>query len=158
MHDLNPCRSSPRYSYTYALIPSCESLRLCFLTLDFHIQSTMYIIHTNHHTYHTACYEQNTQDTTMHDLDPCLSSPRYSYTYALIPSCEAPISKGPIDNPSTCGISTLGHLAPKSWYRTGTNYPWTPSYSAPLRYVPSPGPIHSYLNLKYENKIFNYSL
>ena len=35
-------------------------------------------------------------------------------------------------------VSTLGHCAPKSWYRTGTIYSWTPSYSAPPQYVPSP--------------------
>ena len=31
-------------------------------------------------------------------------------------SCDALISRGPVDNPSTCEISVLGHLAPKSWY------------------------------------------
>ena len=71
--------------------------------------------------------------------------------------CDAPISGGPVDNPSTSEISVLGRFAPKSWYRISTNYPWTPSYSAPLPYVPSPGPIHSYLNLKYEKKMNNYS-
>ena len=133
-----------------------ESLRLCFLTLVFNIQSTLYIIHTNHHTYHTACQAQYTQHTTMHDLDPCPLSPRYSYTYALISSCDAPISGGPVDNPSTHEIFILGHWAPKSWYWTSTNYLWTPSYSTPLPYVPSLGPIHSYLNLNYENKTINY--
>ena len=37
------------------------------------------------------------------------------------------------------------------------NYSWTPSYSAPPQYIPSPGSIHSLLNLKYEHKTFNYS-
>ena len=59
---------------------------------------------------------------------------------------------GPVDNLLTYRISVLGRLAPKSWYQTGTNYPWTPGYSTPLPYVPSPGPIHSYLNLKYKKK------
>ena len=72
-------------------------------------------------------------------------------------ACGAPIFGGPVDNPSTRGISILGHFAPKSWYRTNTIYSWTPSYSALPQYVPLPGPIHSYLNLKYENKTFNYS-
>ena len=70
---------------------------------------------------------------------------------------ETLISGGPIDNPSTSGISVLGHFAPKSWYRTGTNYPWTLSYLAQLPYVPSLGPIRSYLNLKYEKTMNNYS-
>ena len=78
----------------------------------------------------------------------------YSTCVAL---CDAPISGGLVDNPSTRGISVLGRLAPKSWYRIGTNYPWTSSYSVPLPYVPSRGPIHSYLNLKYEKKMNNYS-
>ena len=78
----------------------------------------------------------------------------------LINHCEfvdAPIFGGSVDNSSTRGISILGNFAPKFWHRTSTNYMWTPSYSEPPRYVPSPGPIHSYLNLKYENKTLNYS-
>ena len=71
--------------------------------------------------------------------------------------CDAPIVGGPVNNPSTHRIYVLGRLAPKSWYRTGTNYPWTPSYSALLPYIPSPGLIHSYLNLNYEKKMNNYS-
>ena len=77
---------------------------------------------------------------------------------AAFTTSDAPIFGGPVDNPSTYGISILDHLAPKSWYRTGTNYPWTPSYPTPLPYIPLPGPIHSYLNLKYEKKMNNYSL
>ena len=72
--------------------------------------------------------------------------------------CDALISGGHIDNTSTHRISVLGYLAPKSWYRAGTNYLWTPSYSTPLSYVPSLGPIYSYLNMKYEKKMNNYSL
>ena len=40
---------------------------------------------------------------------------------------DAPIFGGLIDNLSTHGISVLGRIAPKSWYQTGTNYPWTQS-------------------------------
>ena len=72
--------------------------------------------------------------------------------------CDAPISESPVDNPSTRGIYILGRFAPKSWYWTDINYPWTSSYLTPLPYVPSSGPIHSYLNLKYEKKMNNYSL
>ena len=47
---------------------------------------------------------------------------------------------------------------PKFWYWTGTNYPWTPSNSEALPYVPSPGPIHSYLNLKLWSPEFSESV
>ena len=72
-------------------------------------------------------------------------------------TCDTPIFGGPIDNPSTHGISVLSHVAPKSSYRNGTNYLWTLSYLAPLPYVPSPDPINSYLNLKYEKMTIDYS-
>ena len=80
-----------------------------------------------------------------------------SHGRVRIPHYDTRISGGPVDNSSTCRISILGRLTLKSWNRTSTNYPWTPSYSAPLPYVPLPRPIYSYLNLKYEKRINNYS-
>ena len=35
--------------------------------------------------------------------------------------------------------------------------PHGPSVNIPNIYIPLPGPIHSHLNLKYENKMLNYS-
>ena len=100
---------------------------------------------------------------TIHHVYYSHKSPHISHNmlstklYALIPSYDALIFGGPVDNPSTRRIYVLGRFAPKSWYLTSTNYPWTPSYSAPLPYAPSPGPIHSCLNLKYEKKMNNYN-
>ena len=34
----------------------------------------------------------------------------------------APKSEGPVDQPSTCKITTLGHSAPKSWYQVLITY------------------------------------
>ena len=45
--------------------------------------------------------------------------------------CDAPIFGVPLTNRQPAEVFTLGHFAPKSWHRTGTNYSWTPSYSAP---------------------------
>ena len=72
--------------------------------------------------------------------------------------CDVPIFGDPVDNPSTHRISIISRLALKSWYQTSTNYPWAPSYLTPLPYIPSPGLILSYLNLKYKKKMNNYSL
>ena len=51
-----------------------------------------------------------------------------------------------------------GYLTPIG-FRMLTSYQWDPrdKGATPLPYVPSPGPIHSYLYLKYENKMNNYS-
>ena len=58
--------------------------------------------------------------------------------YAILTKidCGTPKSEGPIDQSSTCGITTLGHCALKSWYQMSNNYLWAPSYSAPPRNVP----------------------
>ena len=139
---------------------SLYSISSAYATTNIHhtyFPYTIYQVYDFHNIMHIShiFIHQNAQ--WMHDLNTYPSSPRYLYTKALIPSCDAPISKGLIDNPSTRRISVLGRLVPKSWYQTSTNYPWTSSYSAPLPYVLSPRPIHSYLNLKYEKKMNNYS-
>ena len=65
----------------------------------------------------------------------------------------------PLTNGQPTEVSALGHCASKSWYPIGTNYSLIPSYSAPPRYAPSSGPIHSYLSKKkYENNALKYSL
>ena len=56
--------------------------------------------HTNHITYTTIhTTHDHTSIIKVHNgcmIYPCPSSPRYSYTYALIPSCEAPFPGGPL--------------------------------------------------------------
>ena len=69
---------------------------LISITVIFHILFTKYRIHTIYNI--ASCnishilIHQNVQ--WMLDLNPCLSSPRYLYTRALIPSCDAPILEG----------------------------------------------------------------
>ena len=58
--------------------------------------------------------------------------------------CDAIKSGGPVDQPSICGITTLGHNAPKSWYKTSFNYLWALSYST--------------LRCKYENNSLKQSV
>ena len=48
-------------------------------------------------------------DASLHGLRCVLMQEGKVVTY-----CDAPISRGPVDNPSTSGISVLGHLASKS--------------------------------------------
>ena len=68
------------------------------------------------------------------------------YSQSDIADVKPQFPRVPLTSHQPAEDSTLGHCAPKSWYRTGTIFPWTPSYSAPPRYVPSPRPIHSYLS------------
>ena len=60
----------------------------------FHIHFTMYIIHLTHTT--QSCSILSTKHEMQNEfngLGPCPSSPRYSHTYALIPSYDAPESE-----------------------------------------------------------------
>ena len=64
---------------------------LIYITLISHILFIKHMIYTTYNT--ISCniphilIHQNAQ--WMHDLNPCPSSPRYSYTYALIPRRDA---------------------------------------------------------------------
>ena len=124
----------------------------CHLSIPHHPPTLLY--HTTLSYFHTICVFHTTPKDFPSTCHPTIITHISSLRGHI---CDVPIFGGPVDNPSTRRISVFGRLAPKSWYLTSTNYPWTPSYSAPLPYVPSPGHIHSYLNLKYEKKMNNYS-
>ena len=82
-----------------------EPLRLCSHVSVKLFLSTFYHVYNSHNTQSCSILStKHEMNHKCHDLDPCLPSPRCSYTYTLISGYVAPKPEGPVDQLSTCGI------------------------------------------------------
>ena len=97
--------TSRHHILNYSFHLFSEPLRLCSHPIVQLFLSTFYHVYNSHNT--QSCSILSTKHEMhhkCHDLNPCPPSLRCSYTYALIPSCDAPKPKGPIDQSSTFKI------------------------------------------------------